>query len=92
MKQGEIDETYPFAKFNKKIEVISYTEDEYKKYLALNIEDPRKVKWSKPDTDLLFQLCDQFQLRFINVTDRFNFQKYLEFQKKEERNEEKFGK
>lgn len=73
MKEREIDETYPFAKFNKRIEVIKYSDEEYKKYLALNLDDPRKVKWSKPDTDLLFSLCEQFQLRFINITDRFNF-------------------
>ena len=53
-KAKEKDDPYPFAKFNKEIEVIEYTDDEYKQMIALNQEDPRKVKWSKPDTDLLF--------------------------------------
>ena len=54
IKLREKNDSYPFAKFNKHIEVIQYTEDEYKQMLSLNVEDPRKVKWSKTDTDLLF--------------------------------------
>ena len=47
--------------------------------------DPRKGKWSKSDTDLLFQLCEQYQLRFINVTDRFNSIKEDESKKKDQK-------
>ena len=74
---------YPFAKFNKCIDVILYTEEEYKNAVSQMGVDPRKPKWSKSDTDLLFQLCEQFQLRFINITDRFNFIKTDEAKKKD---------
>ena len=82
-KKRECDEQYPFAKFNKHIEVLSYTEEEYKNAVNNMNVDPRKAKWSKADTDLLFQLCDQFQLRFINITDRFNSIKEDESKKKD---------
>ena len=29
-------------------------------------------KWSKEETDQLFDLCEQFDLRFIVIADRFN--------------------
>ena len=32
-------------------------------------------KWSRADTDLVFQLAAQFQLNFVVMTDRFNFLK-----------------
>jgi hypothetical protein len=30
MKKSEVDEVYPFARFNKKIEALKYTDEEYK--------------------------------------------------------------
>ena len=29
MKKKEVDEVYPFARFNRKVEVIKYTDEEY---------------------------------------------------------------
>ncbi|KAJ4829250.1 swr complex subunit [Turnera subulata] len=55
---------YSFAKYNKSVDVIKYTEEEYEKYL----KDPM---WSKEETDQLFDLCERFDLRFIVVADRF---------------------
>jgi len=31
MKEEEKDEVYPFARFNRKVEVIHYTDEEYEK-------------------------------------------------------------
>ncbi|XP_022757781.1 SWR1-complex protein 4-like isoform X5 [Durio zibethinus] len=54
---------YSFAKYNKSVEVIRYTDEEYEKYLS----DPA---WTKEETDRLFDLCEQFDLRFIIIADR----------------------
>ncbi|TYH06270.1 hypothetical protein ES288_A08G143200v1 [Gossypium darwinii] len=55
---------YSFAKYNKSVDVIRYTDEEYEKYLT----DP---KWTKEETDQLFDLCERFDLRFIIIADRF---------------------
>ncbi|CAN0896055.1 SWR1-complex protein 4 [Linum grandiflorum] len=55
---------YSFAKYNKSAEVIKYTDEEYEQHLT----DPT---WTKQETDQLFDLCEQFGLRFVIVADRF---------------------
>lgn len=55
---------YPFAKYNKSVDVVKYTDEEYEKHLT----DP---KWTKEETDLLFDLCQRFDLRFVVIADRF---------------------
>lgn len=55
---------YSFAKYNKSVDVVKYTDEEYEKHLA----DPM---WTKEETDQLFELCKQFDLRFIVIADRF---------------------
>ncbi|KAE9593764.1 hypothetical protein Lal_00036312 [Lupinus albus] len=55
---------YSFAKYNKSVEIIKYTEEEYEKYL----KDPM---WTKEETDQLFDLCERFDLRFVVIADRF---------------------
>ncbi|KAK3194338.1 hypothetical protein Dsin_025648 [Dipteronia sinensis] len=55
---------YSFAKYNKSVDVVKYTDEEYEKYLT----DPM---WTKEETDQLFNLCERFDLRFIVIADRF---------------------
>ncbi|KAG6704196.1 hypothetical protein I3843_07G118800 [Carya illinoinensis] len=55
---------YSFAKYNKSVDIVKYTDEEYEKYLT----DP---VWTKEATDQLFELCQQFDLRFIVIADRF---------------------
>ncbi|KAJ0054717.1 hypothetical protein Pint_00821 [Pistacia integerrima] len=55
---------YSFAKYNKSVDVVKYTNEEYEKYLT----DPI---WTKEETDQLFDLCERFDLRFIIIADRF---------------------
>ncbi|XAR58358.1 hypothetical protein NMG60_11013730 [Bertholletia excelsa] len=55
---------YSFAKYNKSVEIIKYTDEEYEKFL----EDPM---WTREETDQLFDLCERFDLRFIVIADRF---------------------
>ncbi|KAI3787479.1 hypothetical protein L1987_41980 [Smallanthus sonchifolius] len=55
---------YSFAKYNKSVDVIKYTDEEYEKHLT---DD----SWTKEETDQLFDLCERFDLRFVVVADRF---------------------
>ncbi|XP_049963961.1 DNA methyltransferase 1-associated protein 1 [Schistocerca serialis cubense] len=56
---------YPFAKFNKKVPVPTYTDSEYLHYL-------HNESWSRQETDHLFDLCRRFDLRFIVMKDRWD--------------------
>lgn len=62
---------YSFAKYNKSVDVVKYTDEEYDKYLT----DPM---WTKEETDQLFELCERFDLRFIVVADRFPYSRTVE--------------
>lgn len=64
VKAGEEDVEYPWAKFNKKLAIPKYTDEQYKKYFQDN-------DWTREETDALFDLCEQFDLRFIVIHDRF---------------------
>ncbi|XP_021812653.1 SWR1-complex protein 4 isoform X1 [Prunus avium] len=55
---------YSFAKYNKSVDVVKYTDEEYEKYLT----DPM---WTREETDQLFDMCQRFDLRFIVIADRF---------------------
>ncbi|KAK1292185.1 hypothetical protein QJS10_CPB17g00974 [Acorus calamus] len=55
---------YAFAKYNKSVDIVKYTDEEYEKYLT----DPT---WTKEETDQLFEMCQQFDLRFLLIADRF---------------------
>ncbi|XP_017701520.1 SWR1-complex protein 4 [Phoenix dactylifera] len=55
---------YSFAKYNKSVDILRYTDEEYEKHLI----DPM---WTKEETDQLFDLCERFDLRFIVIADRF---------------------
>lgn len=62
---------YSFAKYNKSVDVVKYTEEEYEKYLT----DPM---WTKEETDQLFDLCERFDLRFVVIADRFTSSRSIE--------------
>jgi DNA methyltransferase 1-associated protein 1 len=58
---------YPFAKFNRRIDVVRYdgTDAEYERACVAE-------GWTRGETDRLLDLCERFDLRFPIVTDRFN--------------------
>ncbi|KAF0764837.1 DNA methyltransferase 1-associated protein 1 [Aphis craccivora] len=60
---------YPFAKFNKKIEIPKYTDIEYKENLV-------SETWTQEETDRLFDMCELFDLRFIIIQGRWNLGDY----------------
>ena len=67
-KQKDKDLPYPFEKINYKPEIITYTDREYDELLKdLN------PGWSKEETDYLWSLLKQFDLRFIVIQDRYDF-------------------
>lgn len=56
---------YPFARFNKTIQLPSYTDTEYQQHLQSD-------QWTRSETDHLFDLCRRFDLRFYIVHDRWD--------------------
>ncbi|KAF7266772.1 DNA methyltransferase 1 associated protein 1 isoform X3 [Rhynchophorus ferrugineus] len=60
---------YPFAKFNKKVDVPTYTDVEYQQHLTCD-------SWTKEETDHLIDLAQRFDLRFIIMADRYDTEKF----------------
>lgn len=75
---------YPFSRFNKVsfsvkkkkmmfsmkvIDIPTYTDEEYENHLKTD-------KWSREETDYLFEVCRQFDIRWPIVYDRFDSKKY----------------
>eukprot|EP01024_Parvocaulis_polyphysoides_P025382 TRINITY_DN2316_c0_g1_i3.p1 TRINITY_DN2316_c0_g1~~TRINITY_DN2316_c0_g1_i3.p1 ORF type:complete len:417 (+),score=74.06 TRINITY_DN2316_c0_g1_i3:24-1253(+) len=71
-KVTEVDEgqEYPFAKFNKKINMYRYDDEEYENIIKLYAENS---DWSREETDYLFDLCEQFDLRWVVIADRYDY-------------------
>mmetsp|Transcript_17347 Transcript_17347/g.29679 ORF Transcript_17347/g.29679 Transcript_17347/m.29679 type:complete len:437 (+) Transcript_17347:99-1409(+) len=68
-RMKEPDETdYFFAKYNKKVQLSRYTNEEYDSLVKASSGD-----WSKAETDYLFDFCERFDLRFIVIADRYEF-------------------
>lgn len=57
---------YPFAKLNRKINIPTYSPSEYNTHLRLN------TKWTKAQTDYLFDLAQRFDTRFVVMADRWD--------------------
>ena len=47
------------------ISILKYDDDEWDNVL---VKDPA---WSKQETDYLLDLCEQFDLRFLSISDRY---------------------
>lgn len=58
---------YPFAKFNKQLQIPTYTINEYNTHLRTN-----PAKWNKQQTDHLFDLAKRFDVRFVIMADRWD--------------------
>lgn len=64
-KKASDNEEYPFVKFNKAIELVEYTDEEYN-----NIK--QNPVWSRKETDYFWGLCRMYDLRFIVIQDRYD--------------------
>jgi hypothetical protein len=62
---GTKEKNWIFAKFDKKIETLRYTDEEYQMCNILDSE------WSRKETDTLMELCSLYDLRFHVIQDRF---------------------
>ncbi|KAI8522541.1 hypothetical protein RHMOL_Rhmol13G0005000 [Rhododendron molle] len=63
---------YSFAKYNKSVDLVKYTDEEYEKYLT----DPVCSKCGPRKT--LINLCERFDLRFVVIADRFSSSRTVE--------------
>eukprot|EP00740_Mantoniella_antarctica_P016596 CAMPEP_0181373774 /NCGR_PEP_ID=MMETSP1106-20121128/15592_1 /TAXON_ID=81844 /ORGANISM="Mantoniella antarctica, Strain SL-175" /LENGTH=176 /DNA_ID=CAMNT_0023491563 /DNA_START=271 /DNA_END=797 /DNA_ORIENTATION=- len=65
---GDVGGDYAFSKYNKKVDMVMYNDEEYESLLQFDPE------WSKAETDHLFDLLARFDLRFVVVQDRWMYQ------------------
>ena len=65
-KSDEAKREYKFADLNTSSGVYSYSNDEYHQHL-------RDDEWTKEETDYLIDLCQQYDLRFVIITDRYTW-------------------
>lgn len=62
------DSEYPFAKYNVKAKVPRrYNTDEYNRHL-------RSDEWSREETDYLMDLVEEYDLRWMIIADRYEYQ------------------
>lgn len=59
-KKGVQWEDYPFAKFNKRLKLLAYSDAEYESLL----ESP---EWSRQKTDELMAMVQQFDMNFLVI-------------------------
>lgn len=63
-KEEESSE-YKFSCFDQRPRILRYTDEEYETYL-------QHPEWTRHETDVLFELCEEYDLRFLVVHDRYN--------------------
>jgi len=66
---GDVGGDYAFSKYNKKVDMVMYNDEEYDTLLKDLTEDD----WSREETDYMFDLLARFDLRFIVVHDRWDY-------------------
>lgn len=66
-KEGKAEPGYKFAKFNIKVTVPEYTDEQYESHL-------KSDDWSKEETDYLVNLAQDYDLRWIVIGDRYDYQ------------------
>lgn len=65
---GASSNEYSFAKYNTTTNVYSYSSDEYLSHLR-----DESGNWSREETDYLFNLCHEYDLRWFVIKDRWDF-------------------
>lgn len=65
-KEEEIIEDSTFAKYNVKVQVPTYTDEEYKEILE-------REGWSRHETDYLVGLVQEYDLRWPVIWDRYEY-------------------
>ena len=62
---GDVGGDYAFSKYNKKVDMVMYNDEEYENLLQFDQD------WSREETDYLFELLARFDLRFLVAHDRW---------------------
>jgi DNA methyltransferase 1-associated protein 1 len=65
-REGEKFEDSAFAKFNVRVSVPQYNEDQYQSNL-------QSAEWTKEETDYLLELAKEYDLRWPVIWDRYEF-------------------
>ncbi|KAA8574458.1 hypothetical protein EYC84_005919 [Monilinia fructicola] len=65
-KEEEVIEDSTFAKYNVKVQVPTYTDQEYKEHLE-------NEEWSRHETDYLMGLVQEYDLRWPIIWDRYEY-------------------
>ncbi|GAD93232.1 DNA methyltransferase 1-associated protein DMAP1 [Paecilomyces variotii No. 5] len=68
-RSGAVDgSVYPFAKYNIKAQVPKrYTDEQYNRHL-------KSDDWSREETDYLMDLVEEYDLRWVVIADRYDYQ------------------
>jgi len=62
-----VEPHYPYAKFNVKVNVPEYTQEQYDSHL-------KSDEWSQEETDYLVSLALEYDLRWVVIWDRYEYQ------------------
>ncbi|KIW91360.1 uncharacterized protein Z519_08256 [Cladophialophora bantiana CBS 173.52] len=65
MQELQFEEEYPSQKWNVKVQVPSYTDEQYQNLL-------KSKDWTRQETDYLMDLCRDYDLRWIIIADRYS--------------------
>ncbi|KEG02604.1 conserved Plasmodium protein, unknown function [Plasmodium vinckei vinckei] len=65
--ENSIEDDYTFEKFNKKINIVKYDDEFYNKQIK-----NMNLKWTKEETDYLFNLCEKYECHFIIIYDVYD--------------------
>ncbi|KAL8578182.1 hypothetical protein ACOMHN_051737 [Nucella lapillus] len=68
-KVADEGKDYPFARFNKTVDIPVYSDLEYQQHL-------HDEGWTRQETDHLFDLSKRFDVRFIVIHDRWDKQRF----------------
>jgi len=63
----KVEPHYPYAKFNVKVNVPEYTQEQYDSHL-------KSDEWSQEETDYLVSLALEYDLRWVVIWDRYEYQ------------------
>ena len=72
-RKEDVEKDYEFAQFNKKIDIIEFSQDEYNMHIK-----PSDSSWTYEETLYLWDLLKRFDLRFTVVHDRYDDITYQE--------------
>ncbi|KJP85835.1 hypothetical protein AK88_04542 [Plasmodium fragile] len=65
--ENKVEDDYTFERFNKKINIIKYTDELYEKEIK-----NMNPQWTKEETDYLFKLCEKYECHFVIVHDVYD--------------------